>query len=130
MKNHTQHPVETLFPDTFLEIKIESGSIVQRFIHFVFIVCQVEDYQNILKLNCRLLAFITNKAFIKNKKESGSSLHVSFSARFLEKSIFSCYILMKFPDEISFSGCCYFMRYWAIYVLQFFFNQAVMLQML
>ena len=41
---------------------------------FVLIVCQVEGYQNILKLNFRSLAFISYKAFWKSKRKSGTSL--------------------------------------------------------
>ena len=47
---------------------------------FVFIVCQVEDYENILKLSCRALTFTLYKAFLKNKKSAGTSLAASFSA--------------------------------------------------
>ena len=54
----------------------------------VFIVCQIEDYQNILKLSCIPLAFNSYKAFSKNKKRSGTSLPASFSALFLKKNIF------------------------------------------
>ena len=38
--------MEKLVPDPFLKIKIEdiSGSIVDGFIQFVFIVCQIEGY--------------------------------------------------------------------------------------
>ena len=45
--------------------KIEhiSGSIVYIFIQFVFIVCQVEDYRNILKLSYRPLVLTWDKAF-------------------------------------------------------------------
>ena len=35
----------------------------------------------------------------------------------------SCYVLLT--DQISLPGCPYFLRYWAISVLQFFVNQAV-----
>ena len=41
-----------------------------------------------MKLNSRPFAFTSYKAFSKNKKRSGSSLPVSFSARFLIKNIF------------------------------------------
>ena len=47
---------------------------------FVFIVCQVEGYQNILKLSCRSLAFVSYKDFLKSKRRSRTSLPVSFSA--------------------------------------------------
>ena len=32
----------------------------------IFILCQVEDYRNILKLSCRPLAFVSNKVFLNN----------------------------------------------------------------
>ena len=38
-----------------------------------------------------------------------------------EEKYFSCYILL--PDQILLSGCLYFVRYWAIRVLQFFVNK-------
>ena len=41
-----------------------------------------------MKLSSRPFAFTSYKAFSKNKKRSGSSLPVSFSARFLIKNIF------------------------------------------
>ena len=40
----------------------------------ISIVCQVEDYRNVLKLSCRLLAFTSYKVFLKTKKSSGTSL--------------------------------------------------------
>ena len=55
-------------------------SIGLSFIQLVFIVWQVEGYRNILKLSCRPLAFTSNKAFLKNKKRSGTSLPDLFSA--------------------------------------------------
>ena len=47
---------------------------------FVFIVCRVEDYRNMLKLTCRPLALTSYKAFLKNKERSETSLPASFSA--------------------------------------------------
>ena len=44
--------------------QLTSGSIVERFIQFVAIVCQVEGYRNILKLSYRPLSFISYKAFL------------------------------------------------------------------
>ena len=48
---------------------------------------QVDAYQNILKLRCRLLAFTSYQAFLKNKKRSETSLHALFSVQFLKKNI-------------------------------------------
>ena len=68
----------------------------------------------LLKLGCRPLAFTSYNAFLKNKKEFGTSFPASFSAWFWRKH-FSCYILLT--DQISFSGCLYFVRYCAICIL-------------
>ena len=54
--------------------------------HFI-IACQVEDYRNILKLSCRLVALTTYEAILKNKKRSETILSASFSAKFLKKNI-------------------------------------------
>ena len=35
---------------------------------FVFIVCQVKDYRNVLTLNCRSIAFISRNLFKKTKR--------------------------------------------------------------
>ena len=39
------------------------------------------------------------------------------------RKMFPCYVLLT--DQISLSDCLYFLRYWAICVLQLFVNQAV-----
>ena len=51
-----------------------------KFYAVFVIVCQVEVYLKISKLSCRPLAFTSSKAFLKNKKFSGTSLPASFSA--------------------------------------------------
>ena len=55
---------------------------------FFFLHFQVEDYQNMLKQRCWPLTFSFYKAFLKNKRRSGTSLPASFSAWFLKKNIF------------------------------------------
>ena len=75
-----QNVLEKLFPDSFLkeqnwELILWINSL--KFYHFVFIVCQVESYRNILKLSCRLLAFTSFKG-------PGTSLPASFSILFLK----------------------------------------------
>ena len=58
-----------LFSEPFLKNQnwANSGSIV-CFIKSVFVLCQVEDYRNILKLSFWPLAFTSNKAFKKTKR--------------------------------------------------------------
>ena len=82
--------MDKLVPDHFLKNQnwayLWINSLVS-FIQFVFIICQVEGAQNVLKRSCRTLAFTSYKAFSKNKKRSGTNLPVSFSAQFLKKNI-------------------------------------------
>ena len=81
-KSYTKYGGETgprLFSEK-IEIAHISGSVVESFIQFVFIICQVEGYQNISKLSCRSLAFTSFKAFLKKKNRSGTSLLALFSA--------------------------------------------------
>ena len=90
------------------KIKIEriSGSIFYSILYFVLIVCQVEDYRKWLKLSCRLFAFTSYKSFLKNKKRSGTSLPVSFSAWFYKKyiSIVIFYYLTRFQCLVAFTS--------------------------
>ena len=63
----------------------------------MFFLCQVEGYQIILKISWDHLV-LPHKAFLKNKKGSGTSLPASFSAWLLKKSIslVTLYQLAKF----------------------------------
>ena len=87
---------------------------LQCFIQFVFIVCQVEGYQNMLKLSSKQLAFTSYKAFLKKQRRSGTSFPASFSAWFWRKIYFS----VLFTEKNSLSGCFYFVRHWVICVLE------------
>ena len=80
-KSYTKCGGETILRPFSKKIKVEhiSGSIVLSFVQFIFIVCEVENYRNILKLNCSPLAVTSYKALLKNKWRSGTSLFVSFS---------------------------------------------------
>ena len=53
---------------------------LNNFAQFVFIVWQVDSYQNILKVCCRPLSIKSYKAFSKNKKNCETSPPASFSA--------------------------------------------------
>ena len=97
--------MEKLFSDSFLKIQNWAYLWINnlKFYKFVFIVCQVEGYQNILKLSCKLLAFTLIKAFLKTKKGLETSLpDYAFSASILKKKYLSCYILLT--EQISLNG--------------------------
>ena len=82
--------VETIprlfFKKSNLTISLDQQSKVSY--SLFFIAYQGKGYRNIVKLSCRSLAFTTYKAFLKNKKWSGTSLCASFSALFLNKNIY------------------------------------------
>ena len=79
-KSWTKCGGETSRRRIFFLKKIKIEHIDQRSYSFLKFYVQVEDYQNILKLRCKPLAFISYKAFLKSKKRSGSSVPGSFSA--------------------------------------------------
>ena len=82
LKNNTQNIVEKLFPEPLFEkIKIEHISWINslKFQQFVFIVCQVQGYQNILKLSSDYSILFHIKSFLKKEKRSGTSFPASFS---------------------------------------------------
>ena len=81
-----QNKVENFLPNPFLK-KNWAGSIVWNFIQFVLIAFQVEGYRSIFKVSCRPIAFPSVKAFLKNKKRSGTTLPASFSAWLLRENI-------------------------------------------
>ena len=112
LKNHTKMLRRNYSQTFFKIIKVEHiyRSTVWSFIQFIFIVCQYEGYQNILKLNCSPLTFTSYKAFSKNKRGCGTSLSASIFCMIFEEKYFSCYILLT--DQMSLSGCLYFVRYW------------------
>ena len=91
LENHTQIAMEILFPDPFLKNQNWAYLWIKRFTQIVFTVNQVEDNQNILTPNCRLLAFTSYKAFLKNKKRSGTSLLPHFVYDFWRKIFLSLY---------------------------------------
>ena len=98
--------MEKLYPDPFffkLSISLDQYSKV---LYLVFIACQVEDYRNWLKLSCRPLAFTSYKAFLRNKKRSGTSLLASFSAWFLKEniSLVIFFYLTKFQYLVAFTS--------------------------
>ena len=74
LKNHTQNVVDKLFPDSFL--KNQNWAYPWGLYSF-FIICQVESYQNILKLSCRPRAFTSCEAFLKINRGAELSLSLN-----------------------------------------------------
>ena len=83
-----------------LKLKISLNQQSKGLILFFFIVCQVEGYENILKLSCRPLAFTSQQTFLKNKKRSCISLPCLFFRIIFKEKYFSYYILLIDQVEI------------------------------
>ena len=100
--------IEKLFPEPFLKNQNWAYLWINilKFDIFYSYFCQVDDYRRWLKLSCRPLAFTSNKAFLKNKKRSGTSLHASLSAWFWKKniSVVIFYYLTKFQCLVVFAS--------------------------
>ena len=90
---------EKLIPDPFLKNENWAYlSLDQQFeiLYNIFLrYIQVEDYRNILKLTCWLLAFISYQTFLKNKKRSETNLLVFLSTLLLKNNIFHVIFLLK-----------------------------------
>ena len=70
------------------------------------------------------LNLIQSFFFFLKKKGDLEPVSLSHFCITFEEKYLSCYLLLT--DQISFSCCLCFMRYWVICVLQLFVNQAVM----
>ena len=67
-------------------------------------------------------------SFFRKIKRSGKQSPCLIFCIIFEEKYLSCYILLI--DQISVSGYLYFVRYWAICVLQLFVNQVMTSQLL
>ena len=100
-----QNVIEELFSDPFLKNKKVAYLWINslKFDSF-FIVCQGDIYLKILKLSCKPLPSTSYKAFLKNKKRSGTSLPASFSAWLLKNNIIIIIIIIIWPNFIAFTS--------------------------
>ena len=83
-------------------------------------------FYNPIDLPLKNLQLKTAVAHIKLFQNLKISLELATLPHFqnnFEERCFFCYILLI--DQISFSGCLNFVRYWAICVLELFVNQVV-----
>ena len=99
---------QTLFKNIKTEHIFESA--FYSFMQLVFIVCQVEDYQNIFKLSSGSLAFTSYNSFSKNKRRSGTSLTALFSVWFLKKIFLLLYYTTSPNSILGFPLLCEILR--------------------
>ena len=122
-KLYTKYGGQTISRLYNIEIEHISEAMVRSFILFVFIVCKVQGYRNMLKLSCRPFAFTSYKDFFKKQKEVWNQSPCPIFCMVFQEKYLSYYILLT--DQIPLSGCFYIIGYWIICVLQLFVNQIV-----
>ena len=116
----TQNVMEKLFPDSFLKNQNWAYLWINSFIQFVFIDCQVEDYQRLLKLSWRPLSFAHIKLFLNEQtKKTIKCLELvfllpHFCMIFKETNISLLYSITRSNFTVWLP---LFMRYWSICIL-------------
>ena len=108
LENHTQNVVEKLFPDPFLKNQNWANLCVNslKFYSVCFYCMLSWGLSKYIEINCKPLTFTSHKAFLKNKKRSGTSLPASFSAWLFKKNIYLVifYSLIKFDCLVAFTS--------------------------
>ena len=72
LKSRSQNVVKKQFPDLFRKNENQAYLWIysqKRLTQFIYIICQVKGWWNILKLSCIPLAFTWHKTFLKNKND-------------------------------------------------------------
>ena len=115
--SYTEYGGETsprpFFKKSKLSIYLDQQSKVLYSLYLLHTKLRVN--RNILKLSWRSLAFNSYKAFLKKQKEVWNQCPCLIFSMILEEKYLSWYTLLT--DQISLSGCFYFVRYWGICVL-------------
>ena len=124
LENRSKNVIKKLVPDRFIKNRNWAYLWINSlmFYKFVFIIYHVDGYQNILKLSCRPTDITSYKACLKKKRDMKLVSIPHFQHMFLKKYLSCCNLLNVWT---SFSGCIYFVRYWAICVLYLFGIQVV-----
>ena len=93
LENHFKNVWEKLFPDSFLKNQNQAYLWINslKLYTVFFIVCQVQDYQNILKLSCRPL--------FKKTKIGPELVSLPYLSMIFEENYLSRNILLP-PDFI------------------------------
>ena len=125
LKNHAQSVVQTLVLDSFLKTQNWEYLWINRvkFHAFCFFCMPVWGLSKYIDKKLQTTCFYVILNFLKKQKETCNYYPCFISCIFFEEKYFSSYILLI--DQVSWSGCFYFVIYCAICVSQLFFNQAV-----
>ena len=123
--NHAENVERRPVPDLFLFFKKALCEVNASGLPRNFNIFRQFSTWHTIKLNCIKLQIIDRENSILSFQKSvwEQFLHNILQMIFQEKC-FSCYILLT--DQSSLFDCLYFSRYWEIYVLKQFVNQAVM----
>ena len=125
MENHTQNVVEKLVPDPFLEnLNWAYLWINSLKFYIVWFYCMPSwVLSKYIETKMQTVCFYLIWSFFKKLNEVWNQSACLIFCIMLEENYFFCYILLT--DQVSLSGCLYFVRYWSVCVLQLFVNQVV-----
>ena len=108
MKSYTQNVVEKLFPDSFLRNQIWAYLWINslKFWAVCFYCMPTWVLSKYIEIKLQTIGFISYKAFLKNKKRSGTRFLASCSAWFLKKniSLVTFYKPAKFHCLVAFTS--------------------------
>ena len=116
-KSHTKFGTETIPRPFSKKSKLSISLWINILMFYIFCFYYLPSWRlsKVIETKLQTTCFNSYKAFLKNKKSSGTSFPASFSAWFLKKNIFvvKFYYLNKFQCLL----CLYFERYYTICVL-------------
>ena len=117
LKNHTQNVMEKLVPDPFIKNQNLAYLWINSLNCYKVYCISKSRSTKYIKTSPGHLILPYSKLFWKRRRSLKLVSLLYFLHEFWKKN-FSCYILLT--DQISLSDCLYFLRYWAICVLQLF----------
>ena len=113
-KNHAENEAGMLVPDPFLFFRKASCEVKAIVLQLGFIVFQQPSTWHTIKTNCIKL---------QTTKMVWEQFFHHILCSIFQENCFLCYNLLT--DQVSLPNCLYFLRYWAICVLELFGNQVL-----
>ena len=124
-RNYVENKAGKLVPDHFLFFKKDLYQVKGSGLQLDFTIFRQPSNQHTIETNYSKLHTIDSEIcsiLIFQISVQKQFLQHILSMTFQQKCS-SCYILLT--DQISLPGSLYFLRYWSIYILQLFVDQAV-----
>ena len=125
VKNYEENEAGKLVLDRFLFFKKALYQVKASGLQPDFTIFGQLSNQHTIETNCLKLYIIDPEicSILNFSIRVWEQFPQHILCKIFQQKCSSCYILL--PDQTSFPGCPYFLRYWAICALQLFVNQLV-----